>query len=218
MTHSFKDSSTSYIICCDQQQNRLNIVKERLFDILDTSYSEWKSFRLSLNPFFLHLLITHEVFLEAVPEITKLRHQLYSALDKVDQYAAKSESEREKSELEDLTIKLHIVSQETDRMFANVAMSSMILQRMIRAHGRYRDSVSSDASKKDSVVKMEDALQYMYETIESQQRWLTSYKLRKDIAMNLVSRTFATIPASAHVTHGRGDRQHANQILRFSTW
>jgi hypothetical protein len=186
MTHSYQNRATTYIVACDKQQSRLDIVQERLSDILavDPTISSFLSD--SFNPFFLYLLITQEVFLDAVPEITKLRHQLYGALDRVDGYAAQTEDKREKKELEDLTITLHIVSQETDRMYGNLSMSSMILQRMIRAHGRYRDSVSKDASKKNSVVKTDDALHYMFDSIESQQRWLNSYKSRKDIAMNLV--------------------------------
>lgn len=36
------------------------------------------------------------------------------------------------------------------------------------------------------VVKTDVALHYMFESIESQQRWFNSYRSRKDIAMNLV--------------------------------
>jgi hypothetical protein len=186
MTNSCKNRATAYIVACDERQSRLNIVKERLSDILGAGPRDWASLSDSLIPFFLHLLITQGVFLDAVPEITKLRHQLYDALDRVDQYAAKDENDCEKKEPEDLTITLHIVSKESDRMYANVSMSSMILQRMTRAHCRYQDSVSNDVSKKDSVVKTDDALHYMFESIESQQRRLSSYKLRKDIAMNFV--------------------------------
>lgn len=204
MTYSYKDKTTTYIIVCDKHESRFEIVKERLYDILDAGLTAWNLRSDSLNPFFLHLLITQEVFLDAVPEITKLRHQLYGALDKVDQYAAKNESEREKKELEDLTITLHVVSQESDRMYANVGMTRMILQRMIKAHDRYKDSVNSDVWKRDSVFKTDDALQYMLESIESQQRWLNSYKSRKDIAMNLVSDLYPIPTATLLISETAG--------------
>jgi hypothetical protein len=186
MTHSFATSSTIYILVCDAEQSRLDIVKERLSDILVADRKIWNVISDSINPFFLHLLITHEVFLDAVPQVTALRHQLYSALDRVDRYAETDAGGRLRSELEELTIQLHIVSQETDRMSANVSMSSMVVSRLIRAHKRYETYVQ-EASKKDSLVKADDALHFLLESVESQQRWLNSYKARKDIAMNLVS-------------------------------
>lgn len=124
MAHSYQDEATTYIVACDANQSRLGIVKDRLSDILITDSTTGTFPGDSHNPFFLYLLRTQEVFLDAIPEITGLRHKLYGALDKVDQYAAKTESEREEKELEDLTITLHIVSQESDRMCANVSMSS----------------------------------------------------------------------------------------------
>jgi hypothetical protein len=185
MTHSFTTNQTVYIIVCDAQQSRLDIVQERLWDILNANRKAWNAINDSINPFFLQLLITHEVFLDAVPQVTGLRHKLYSALDRVDRYAETEANGRKRGELEDLTIQLHIVSQETDRMSANVYMSSMIVQRLIRAHERYSKCIQ-DPGKKDAVIRLDDALHYLFDSIESQQRWLGSYKSRKDIAMNLV--------------------------------
>lgn len=185
MAHSFSSNCTTYILVCDAQQTRFDIVKERLSDILNADRKTWTALSDSIDPFFLHLLITHEVFLDAVPSITKLRHQLYDSLDRVDRYAETAAGGRKRSELEELTIQLHVVSQETDRMSANVEMSSMIVQRLLRAHERYRGNVD-EVGKRDSVVKTDDALRYLAESIESQKRWLNSYKSRKDIAMNLV--------------------------------
>ncbi|OAG11001.1 uncharacterized protein CC84DRAFT_1238264 [Paraphaeosphaeria sporulosa] len=217
MAYSYQDRATTYIVACDAHQGRFDIVKERLSDLLAVDPTHGTFLSDSLNPFFLHLLITQEVFLDAVPEITKLRHQLYGALDRVDQYAAKTENEREKKELEDLTITLHIVSQETDRMFANVSMSSMILQRMIRAHARYQDSVSNDASKRNSVVKTDDALHYMFDSIESQQRWLNSYKSRKDIAMNLVFNLVTQQDSSTSTTIAREAKADGSAMRTIAT-
>ncbi|KAI1673550.1 hypothetical protein Ptr902_00303 [Pyrenophora tritici-repentis] len=174
-----------YILVCDLKQNRLDVVKERLCDILNANRKAWNSINDSINPFFLQLLITHEVFLDAAPHVTGLRYQLYDALDRVDRYAETEANGRMRSELEDLTIQLHIVSQETDRMSANVDMSSMIVQRLIGAHERYR-KYTKDPGKEDAVTKLDNALHYLLYSIESQQRWLGSYKSRKDIAMNLV--------------------------------
>ena len=185
MTHSFTANQTFYLLVCDAKQSRLDIVKERLCDILDANRKAWNAISDSINPFFLQLLIAHEVFLDAVPQVTALRNKLYDALDRVDEYAETDANGRMRSELEDLTIQLHIVSQETDRMSANVDMSSMVVQRLIGAHERY-SNCTQDPGKKNAVAKLDNALHYLLHSIESQQRWLNSYKSRKDIAMNLV--------------------------------
>ncbi|KAF2651128.1 hypothetical protein K491DRAFT_720142 [Lophiostoma macrostomum CBS 122681] len=186
MTHSLATGATTYIVVCDREQSRFDVVKERLADIFNADRQTRSSLGDSINPFFLHCLISHEVFLDAVPSITQVRHQLYDALDRVDRYAETDADGRKRTELEELTIKLHIVSQETDRMYANVEMSGMIVGRLTQAHQRYRKVVEDDVAMRDSLEKTSDALAYLFETIESQKRWLHSYKSRKDIAMNLV--------------------------------
>ncbi|KAF2501286.1 hypothetical protein BU16DRAFT_533977 [Lophium mytilinum] len=186
MTHDIYTNDTTYIVVCDPHQSRFDTVKERLTDIFSTDRAAWNSLEDSTDPFLLHVLVTHECFLDATPEITGLRHKLYDALDRVDRYAEADASERKRSELEALTIQLHVVSQEIDRMAANVEMSKMIVHRLSQAHARYRENVR-DVDKKDSQTKTHDALNYLFESINAQQRWLASYKSRKDIAMNLVS-------------------------------
>ena len=187
MTHCLITDQTTYILVCENEQNRFDVVKERLADIFTADRSNWSSLSDSLNPFFLHLLISHEVYLDGLPNVNRVRYQLYDALDRVDIYAETDASERKRAELEDLTIKLHIVSQETDRMFANMEMTEMIVNRLLQAHKRYGELRQTNPGMQDSLAKTGDALTYMRETIQSQKRWLQSYKARKDIAMNLVS-------------------------------
>ncbi|KAG9201515.1 hypothetical protein G6514_005713 [Epicoccum nigrum] len=64
-------------------------------------------------------------------------------------------------------------------------MAAMIVRRIAESHGRYARSLEND-EKQDILMKTTDAMGYLSASIESQMRWLKSYKSRKDIAMNLV--------------------------------
>lgn len=139
------------------------------------------------DPFMLHCLIVHEMFLDARSVITPLRGNLYDQLDLVDEYSTKPIKDRGKIELEQMTIQLHVVSQETDSMTAGAEMTGMIVRRMQASHDRYCASLSM-GSMTDASTKTSDGVRYLLESARSQKRWLLSYKSRKDIALNLVSR------------------------------
>lgn len=188
MTHSLTTNSTTYVIVCSENQSSNVNVKERLTDLFRPlpRRLDPKATILLPDPFLLHLIITHEAFVEARTFITNTRYKLYDALDRVDDFAKQSSSERSKEELEKLTIELHVVSQDLDSMFAATDMTAMIVRRLSQSHQRYAASVQSPR-KKDAITRSTDAINYLFTSIESQMRWLNSYKARKDIAMNLVS-------------------------------
>jgi len=181
MTHDITAGCTTYVVVSGVHIARKAEIKERLSAVFESPQPADVH-----NPFMLHSLIVHETFLDAKSVITPLRYQLYDQLDRVDVYAAKSPQERGKSELEDLTIQLHVVSQELDSLTASADMTSMIVRRLSNAHERYQGSIA-DPLLKNGIVKTTDALRYLLESVESQKRWLASYKARKDIAMTLVS-------------------------------
>jgi hypothetical protein len=187
MTHSLATNSTTYLVVCSQGQYRNDVIKERLRDMFPAPQPAHPSPALTLpDPFLLHVMITHEAFLEAKSITTLTRHKLYDALDSVGDFSKQIPSQRSKEKLESLTISLHLVSQDTDGMFAAADMTAMILRRLSQAHQRYSASVQSRL-KTDAITKTADAIDYLSASVESQMRWLNSYKARKDIAMNLVS-------------------------------
>jgi hypothetical protein len=191
MTHSLPSQSTTYVVVSSPSQARNEVVKERLSDMFrpQTDLSPNTSVLLS-DPFMLHIVITHEAFRDAKSVITNMRYKLYDALDNVDEYFQRAANHRSRAALERLTIQLHVVSQDTDSMTASADMAGMILRRITTAYQRYTDSVQA-RDKKDGLMKIFDAISYLSMSIESQKRWLNSYKSRKDIAMNLVRRLFS---------------------------
>lgn len=187
MTHSLATKSTTYLVVCSKRQNRNGVVKERLTDLFQAPKHPNPPPSVPLpDPFLLHLMITHEAFLEAKSVTTETRYKLYDALDSVDAFSQQLPSQRSKEDLERLTIQLHVVSQDTDSMFAAADMTAMILRRLSQSHQRYAESVQG-TQKIDAITKTIDAINYLTTSVESQMRWLNSYKARKDIAMNLVS-------------------------------
>jgi len=180
MAHDLATGNISYVVACNDTHSRRSDIIRRLSDSFCTPCTPD-----SHDPFMLHSLITHETFLDARTVINPLRYQLYDQLDRVDDYSEKSAFTRKKGDLEDLTIQLHVISQELDQMTAGAEMTSMIIRRLTNAHNRYRTCVNGHALQ-NAIAKTSDGLEYLKESVDAQKRWLISYKSRKDIAMNLV--------------------------------
>lgn len=181
MMHELATKNTTYLIVCNKQHARLQDIQKRLVEVLGQTEAADAT-----DPFMLHLLVVHETFLDAKSVITPLRYQLYDQLDRVDKYAQEPSLQRLKAELEDMTIRLHVVSQELDSMTASADMTGMIVRRLLSGHERYQKSMQAHGIA-DATTRTTDALHWLAESVESQRRWLLSYKSRKDIAMNLVS-------------------------------
>lgn len=181
MQHDSGDSATSYIVMIDKDHSRISHIKRRILACFGA-----KGPADTQDPFMPHCLIVHEMFLDAKSVITPLRGSLYDQLDLVDEYSTKPAHERGKEELEKITIRLHVISQEIDSMTAGAEMTEMIVRRMQASHDRYCSSIPPGGMS-NAMNKTSDALRYLLESAESQKRWLLSYKSRKDIALNLVS-------------------------------
>ena len=180
MTHNLADRTTSYVVMTDRTHSRLEDVRRRIrASFASGGLPDTK------DPFMVHCLVLHEIFLDAKSVITPLRGSLYDQLDLVDIYSSKPLSERGRNELEDMTIEMHVISQEIDSVTAGAEMTAMIVRRMQLAHDRYCTLLGPKPIE-DGNTKVSDALQYLLESAESQKRWLVSYKSRKDIALNLV--------------------------------
>jgi hypothetical protein len=186
MTHDLAHEITTYVVVSGYQQASNTRVRERLTDIFRVQLdgSHIKKVHLP-DPFELHLIIMHEALLDAKAVITAMRGRLYDALDLVDSYSKQLANQRSRETLENLTLQLHVVSQDTDSMAASADMAAMIVRRIAESHRRYARSLKND-EKQDILMKTTDAMGYLSASIESQMRWLKSYKSRKDIAMNLV--------------------------------
>jgi hypothetical protein len=182
MSYDVHLACTTYVIACGSENPLNSLVKARLEVHLGGPSETVTAKSHTKDPFLLHCMIFHEGFTEAKAIITKLRHRLYDQLDMVDAYA-KNPSDRKN--LENLTIELHGVSQDTDSLLASADMAEMIATKMAKAHRRF-EAILTDANLKDKTTKLEDALGYLQSSVQSQRRWLLSYKSRKDIAMNLV--------------------------------
>lgn len=160
MLHDLASGTTTYVIVCSEQQARLSEIQKRLV----TTLQHTKAADLP-DPFMLHSLIVHETLLDARSVILSLRHQLYASLRRVDVYAEGSSRQQGKSELEEMTIQLHVVSQGIDAMTANMDMQSMIVRKLAAGHERYRTQKHSRGLK-DSLTRTSDALQYLADSIE----------------------------------------------------
>lgn len=135
----------------------------------------------AFDPFLIQSILCQESLLAARKPITELRHRLYDVLDVVGEY---SKEPFDRSNLKEMTDKLHKVSQDADSLAASVEMGLMIAQNSSRGWNAIRTSRLTRSKSGGSTVG--DSLDYIARSLESQLRWLQTYKSRKDIAMNLV--------------------------------
>ncbi|KAI9685226.1 MAG: hypothetical protein M1822_004599 [Bathelium mastoideum] len=130
-------------------------------------------------------MVFHETFVEANGIITTCRDRLYDALDMVDAYA-KEPSDRKI--LEELTIKLHQISQDTDSLITSAEMAAMITASMRTAYDRVEPMMQANVGPSCAASAMRSSINDLQCSAEAQKRWLISLKSRKDTAMNLVSK------------------------------
>lgn len=162
-----------------QQEPYLDRVKSRL-NVYFPLVGALGLGRLHLNDPFLPLsIICHESLVDAKAIITELRHRLYDQLDIVDTY---SETPFDRSNLKELTNQLHKISQDADSLFVSAEMGTMVIEHVIQA----RDRALNLFPQALSDLNVGDSLSYIKQSLDSQKRWLLSYKSRKDISMNLV--------------------------------
>lgn len=183
MTYDVGAACTTYIIVCGEENPLIHVVKNRVKAIFSGSPTNVNTMRHARDPFLFHSLICHEALVEAKDIVKKLRMRLYDQLDIVDEYA---ENPSDRKILENLTIQLHAVSQDTDSLISSAEMAEMIATRMLTAHERFM-RLQNPLEIKDVLEKHVDSLHYLQTSIQSQKRWLLGHKSRKDIAMNLVS-------------------------------
>ncbi|KAK7985283.1 hypothetical protein PG988_002905 [Apiospora saccharicola] len=85
-----------------------------------------------------------------------------------------------------MTEQLHKVSQDADSLLVSAEMGSMVAEHGKRSRAILQKEIQTVSTSPFSRSNVGDALEYLVQSLESQKRWLASYRSRKDIAMNLV--------------------------------
>lgn len=183
MTYNILTECTTYIIFLNEELPYLQRVQARL----EASFSHFATTTgrgFQLDPFLLNTMIIHEHFMGALSTNRHIRDRLYEGLFKVETYA-KTHSKREDLEL--LTGLFHNVSQDADFLVASMETSDAILRAMQSAHQRL-EALYKDGNCPPHVAEVGDSIEYLLGSVRAQRQSTNSYKSRKDIAMNLVSR------------------------------
>ena len=175
---------TTYIVVSGVEDECVKISRKRLEEACDVPKSTGRTFNM-IDPYLFHHIIAQESFLQSKPIITKLRHRLYDALDNVDAYG-KGDKSLDRIALRALTNELHLISQDADSLVSSSEMGTMVVEQMHTAHGHL--AIIFDVQLKQRFARVDDSLAHLVQTLQARRRWLLSYKSRKDIAMNLVSK------------------------------
>ncbi|KAK4464440.1 hypothetical protein QBC42DRAFT_295082 [Cladorrhinum samala] len=171
---------------------------------------------LASSPFMLHAILSTVAFEQSIGYVAAVRDRLMTQIKQVNDYsdsdshrsgggggggknragAAGKSTSSDRAMLENITRELHSVSQTADTGIANAHMSIKIAERMLEAHSAFMMMTTGgadldDGSQKEGPAQIfirdtHNALEYVRNSFYCQKDWLSSYKARKDTAMNFV--------------------------------
>ncbi|KAK8072128.1 hypothetical protein PG996_005476 [Apiospora saccharicola] len=177
-------STTTYIITSGEEEEWVDKAKDRLTHCFVRNENEPPYVSAEgHDPFLVQSILCHESLSGAKIPITQLRLKLYDVLDTVSEY---SKEPFHRSSLKDMTEQLHKVSQDADSLLVSAEMGSMVAEHGKRSRAILQKEIQTVSTSPFSRSNVGDALEYLVQSLESQKRWLASYRSRKDIAMNLV--------------------------------
>ncbi|KAK4183621.1 hypothetical protein QBC35DRAFT_477992 [Podospora australis] len=198
MHHSRTQNLTLYLVAASESEDWFPSLLDRIGVLdckgLNTSMPSGETRQaLASSPFMLHTILSTVAFEQSIEYVAKVRDRLMTQIKQVNDYSDQSGNEarkpaKDRAMLEQITKELHSVSQTADTGLANAHMSIKIAERMLEAHsmfmmGRERLHKGPAAA---FIRDTHQALEYARNSFYCQKDWLSSYKARKDTAMNFV--------------------------------
>ncbi|KAK1832056.1 hypothetical protein QBC39DRAFT_350048 [Podospora conica] len=154
---------------------------------------------LRSSPFELHAILSYRAFEQSTAYVGNVRVRLMDQIEQVNNYSneggkarlpdgIKSRSAMEdRIMLESITKQLHFVSQAADTGIASAHMAIKVAETMLDAHSRLVMASEEQAGPAGVFIRDTDTtLKYIRDSFHCQKDWLTTYKARKDTAMNFV--------------------------------
>ncbi|KAK4034968.1 hypothetical protein C8A01DRAFT_48742 [Parachaetomium inaequale] len=202
MHHSKSRNLTFYLISASETEDWLPWLLQRIgVDGNHAGASREVLEALTSSPFMMHAVISTIAFEQSIEYVANVRERLMSQIKQVNDYSEQGSSSaprtaRARSGMEDrimlesITKQLHLVSQTADTGIANSHASIKIAERMLEAHSMFMMTKERQKGVKGpAAVIVSDthtALQYVRNSFYCQKDLLTTYKARKDTAMNFV--------------------------------
>ncbi|KAM7216725.1 hypothetical protein V8F06_007835, partial [Rhypophila decipiens] len=155
---------------------------------------------LASSPFMIHAVISTLAFEQSIQYVADVRERLMEQIKKVNDYSDETgDGDKPRKTrahlgaiesrimLENITKQLHLVSQTADSGIASAHMSIKLAELMLESHSLYMmGGGGGKALPSISVSDTHHALEYARNSFYCQRDWLTTYKARKDTAMNFV--------------------------------
>lgn len=130
------------------------------------------------NPFLMHAMVSGIAYNQSNEYLSAVRNDLMDQIKQVNDYSKESymglpqqysRSNPGRKQLEDITKKLHIVSQTCDSGIANADMSIKLTEEMVRAYKAFLDP---DRSRPEAERQVRDSLEWMLKTWHCQKTGL----------------------------------------------
>ncbi|KAK0728880.1 hypothetical protein B0T26DRAFT_186900 [Lasiosphaeria miniovina] len=205
MHHSKARNLTLYMIAASEAEDWFPSLRQRIGINTDSPdrIPQQVSTALALSPFMIHAIMSVIAFEQSIDYVASVRDKLMTQIKHVNDYSTdkgphntklrRSEMEG-RIRLENITKELHLVSQTADSGIAGSHMSIKIAEKMLEAHSMHiMPTTTKEPRQQESpaaaaafIRDTHGMLQYVRDSFYSQKDWLTSYKARKDTAMNFV--------------------------------
>ncbi|KAK5997632.1 hypothetical protein PT974_02996 [Cladobotryum mycophilum] len=196
MRHSRSIKLTVYLVVTSESEDWFPLLLDRI-GVVDRKVecSEGIAASVSTSPFALHAIISGLALEQSMEYVAAVKDRLMTQIGQVNDYSdrqtestagnmSRHESES-RAMLEKITKQLHLVSQTADSGIANAHMSIKLCEKMLTAHATYCMGPRPINLPK-TVRETHGALEYIRDSFYCQRDWLTTYKARKDTAMNFV--------------------------------
>ena len=216
MHHSKTNKLTLYIVTASLDEDWFPSLRERIGIVEDQEDVEFEGTMKALasSPFTIHAVVSTIAFEQSIQYVADVRdrlmaqvrptahvrsngkltqgHQIRQVNDYSDETAsdAPRKTMKDRIMLENITKQLHLVSQTADSGIASAHMSIKLAERMLESHSTFMMGENLPLSDRQSATFVRDthhALEYVRNSFYCQRDWLTTYKARKDTAMNFVS-------------------------------
>ncbi|KAI1387584.1 uncharacterized protein F4822DRAFT_407031 [Hypoxylon trugodes] len=169
------------------------------------------------NPFFIHALVSGTAYRQSTEYLGDVRTNLMEQIIKVNDYSQETHPylgdgegvDAGRKKLEDITKKLHLVSQTCDSGIASADMSIELCREMLEAYMSFTANGIEDPASRQHV---QDSMAWILKTWHCQKNWLISYKARKDTAMNFVYNLVTQQDNSVNIDIAHQTARHSSSM------
>ncbi|KAK3945696.1 hypothetical protein QBC46DRAFT_371400 [Diplogelasinospora grovesii] len=218
------DNKTLYLIVTGKSDSIASSLTADLSHFLEASRGTPDLIRSCVaDPFFLHVKAAVLIFEQSKVPVKEVRNKLYKLLDLLDEIPQTLAVQRQReaatrNTLASTTRDLNIISRNADSLISSADRGLQVVRAMLVVHDKERAQACDDGRAHHAHFSAsEDHLRYVIYSLELQHSWLSSYKARKETAMNLVFNLAVQLDSLTNMEMGRSMKKDSESMNTIAT-